>query len=177
MSTPTELSEREAFESAIDEFIEDYEMRGESDDSRDACYAPTEGERILIKDAIMGLLSDDAFCAAWNRRASHAAPPADPVPEGFHDCRFETSVPLGVVVATAPPPDAPARAVPEVWIGLAERCLRAMRDAIHYGETGQGRPPQQTCRFEAEELASMLAAAPQPPSPPPAEADPFLQTR
>ena len=43
-------------EPLIDEFLEDYEMVGEAEDGRDACHAPTEGERFLIKDAVMGLL-------------------------------------------------------------------------------------------------------------------------
>lgn len=45
-------------EAEIDEYLEDYEMRGNDEDGRDACHTPTEGERLLIKDAIMGLLAD-----------------------------------------------------------------------------------------------------------------------
>lgn len=57
------------------------------------------------------------------------------------------------------------REVPEGWRQLAERCLSAMRCAVHYGETGEGRPPQQTCLFEIQELEAMLSAAPtQPPA-------------
>lgn len=43
-------------EPLIDEFLEDYEMVGEDEAGRDACHVPTEGERFLIKDAVMGLL-------------------------------------------------------------------------------------------------------------------------
>jgi hypothetical protein len=45
-------------EERLDSYLEDYEMVGESEDGRDACYTPTEGERHLIKDAVMGFLAD-----------------------------------------------------------------------------------------------------------------------
>lgn len=44
-----------SFEAFVDEYLEGYEMVGEAPDGRDACHVPTEGERALIKDAIMGL--------------------------------------------------------------------------------------------------------------------------
>lgn len=44
-------------EAMVDEYLEDYEMVGEDADGRDACYQPTEGERALIKDAVMGLFA------------------------------------------------------------------------------------------------------------------------
>lgn len=43
-------------EAALDSFLEDYEMCGEAEDGRDAVHTPTEGERALIKDAVMGFL-------------------------------------------------------------------------------------------------------------------------
>lgn len=43
-------------EANIDAYLEDYEMRGEDEDGRDACYTPTEGDRALLKDFVMGLL-------------------------------------------------------------------------------------------------------------------------
>lgn len=43
-------------EAMIDEFLEDYEMIGESEDGRDACYAPNENDKALIKDAVFCLL-------------------------------------------------------------------------------------------------------------------------
>ena len=42
----------------IDAFLEDYEMCGEDEIGRDACYLPTENDKALIKDAVMGLLHD-----------------------------------------------------------------------------------------------------------------------
>lgn len=45
-------------EAVIDAYLEDYEMQGEAEDGRDACYTPSEGEKFLIKDAIMGLLAE-----------------------------------------------------------------------------------------------------------------------
>lgn len=40
-------------------------MMGEAEDGRDACHVPSEGERILIKDAMLGLLSNAEWDAAW----------------------------------------------------------------------------------------------------------------
>lgn len=60
----------------------------------------------------------------------------------------------------AAPPAPAAVAVPEDWVALAQRCLAAMEAAVHFAETGKGRPPQQTCLFEIEELRAALAAAP-----------------
>lgn len=39
---------------------------------------------------------------------------------------------------------------------LIRRCVTAMRDAIHYADTGHGRPPNQTCASEIEELDAAL---------------------
>jgi hypothetical protein len=43
-----------AYEDALKEYVEDYEMIGETEDGRDASYTPTQRERILIEDAIRG---------------------------------------------------------------------------------------------------------------------------
>lgn len=56
---PTDL------EKVIDDYIEDYEMVGESEDGRDAIYTPTENDKALLKDAILGLLVDTDWDAAW----------------------------------------------------------------------------------------------------------------
>ena len=40
---------------------------------------------------------------------------------------------------------------------LAQRCLSSMKQAVTFGETGQGRPPSQTCMFEIEELEAILS--------------------
>jgi len=52
-------------EKVIDDFIEDYEMHGESEDGSDAIYTPTENDKALLKDAILGLLVDTDWDAAW----------------------------------------------------------------------------------------------------------------
>lgn len=57
------------------------------------------------------------------------------------------------------PAPAPAEAV-DAWRDLAARCLTAMKMAKHYGETGRGRPPQQTCMSEIEELEALLTDQP-----------------
>jgi hypothetical protein len=56
-------------EAFIDEYLADYEMRGEDEDGRDACHKPTDGEQLLIKDAIMGLLQE-----AWDAASASAQP-------------------------------------------------------------------------------------------------------
>ena len=66
-------------EEAIDEYIADYYMVGEDEFGRDACYEPTERERILIKDALMGMLSDDEI--------THPAP--KPMPYLMNGTRFK----------------------------------------------------------------------------------------
>jgi hypothetical protein len=48
-----------ALEARIDEFVGEYEMCGEDEAGRDGCYAPTDGERAMISDAIHGLLAED----------------------------------------------------------------------------------------------------------------------
>jgi len=65
-------------EASIHAFVEDYEMVGEDEGGRDGCYTPNENERALITDAIMGLLSDDDFIAAY----TPPAPPPAPIING-----------------------------------------------------------------------------------------------
>ena len=43
-------------EAEIDEYLDDYEMVGEDDTGQEGSYCPTDREKTLIKDAIMGLL-------------------------------------------------------------------------------------------------------------------------
>jgi hypothetical protein len=82
----------DALEQIIDEYVADYEMVGEAEDGRYACHQPTDGERILIKDAILGLLAHDAWDAEWGRliqqRAKEVAafpPQAKAEPAGVSD--------------------------------------------------------------------------------------------
>lgn len=51
-------------ESSIDAYIDDYAMECDG-----GSHHPSEADKCVIKDAIMGLLVDDDFLAAWNRRA------------------------------------------------------------------------------------------------------------
>lgn len=51
-------------EVVLQDYVADYEMRGEDPDGRDAIYTPTDGERLLIIDAIRGLLAEPEFIAA-----------------------------------------------------------------------------------------------------------------
>jgi len=49
-------------EQAIDEYLSGYVMEGDG-----GCHSPNEGELMLIKDAIMGLLVDPAFMATQEK--------------------------------------------------------------------------------------------------------------
>lgn len=48
-----------AIDAAIREYVDDYELIGEDETGADACYTPTQSERVLIRDAINGLLADE----------------------------------------------------------------------------------------------------------------------
>lgn len=48
-----------AIDAAIREYLNDYELIGEDDAGADASYTPTQRERVLIYDAINGLLADE----------------------------------------------------------------------------------------------------------------------
>ena len=71
------LGQPDNLEVIIDAFIEDYEMIGETEDGRDACHTPTEGERALIKDAICGLLVDTDWDNAWGAHIKSLAHPPE----------------------------------------------------------------------------------------------------
>lgn len=45
----------------VDDFVNDYEFRGDGD------YSPNENEKLLIKDCISGMLADDDFLKALAR--------------------------------------------------------------------------------------------------------------
>lgn len=64
-----------AIEAAIDAYLGNYIMEGD-----DGFHQPSDAELFYIKDAVMGLLEDADFCAAWNRRA-----PAQPDPAAHDD--------------------------------------------------------------------------------------------
>ena len=42
------------FETTVREYIDEYEMLGETEDGRDACYTPNENDKALLFDAFMG---------------------------------------------------------------------------------------------------------------------------
>ena len=60
----------------IDEFLEDYEMICENEDGVDCYYLPTENDKALIKDAMLGFFSDAPS-------KLYAAAGAAPAPEGW----------------------------------------------------------------------------------------------
>ena len=51
-------------EQVMEDYVADYEMHGEDSLGQDAIYIPTERERMLIVDAIHGLLAEPEFVAA-----------------------------------------------------------------------------------------------------------------
>jgi len=49
----------------VREFVDDYQMMGEDEQGREGIYTPNEREKMLILDAVHGLLSDSDFTAAF----------------------------------------------------------------------------------------------------------------
>ncbi|MBT2326057.1 hypothetical protein J7E62_27385 [Variovorax paradoxus] len=76
-------------ESFVDEYVADYEMRGEAEDGRDACYTPNDNDRALLRDCIAGLLAEPEFLSALAGQSKSAAPvePAG-LPEGWVPLRI-----------------------------------------------------------------------------------------
>lgn len=58
----------------VDDYIQEYELRGEDEEGRDGVYSPNETERYMIADAIYGLLAEPEFIAAI--AGMHNAPAA-----------------------------------------------------------------------------------------------------
>lgn len=48
----------------VDDYIQEYELRGEDEEGRDGVYRPNETERYMIADAIYGLLAEPEFITA-----------------------------------------------------------------------------------------------------------------
>lgn len=48
----------------MQDYVADYEMRGEDLFGQDAIYIPTDRERVLIIDAVHGLLAEPEFIAS-----------------------------------------------------------------------------------------------------------------
>jgi hypothetical protein len=75
--TTADVFATDRLEQIIDAYVADYELVGEDESGRDGCYAPTDTERGLIKDAIIGLLADPDWDAEWGKlialRASDSA--------------------------------------------------------------------------------------------------------
>jgi hypothetical protein len=71
--TAEPLFAADRLEQIIDAYVADYELIGEDESGRDGCYAPTNTERGLIKDAIMGLLGDPDWDAEWGKHIAQLA--------------------------------------------------------------------------------------------------------
>jgi hypothetical protein len=54
----------ESVDKVVDDYVDNYEMYGETDDGRDCTYSPNDRERMLIRGAIVGLIADNEFCSA-----------------------------------------------------------------------------------------------------------------
>ena len=62
------------FETAVHEYIDDYEMLGETEDGRDGCYTPNENDKALLFDAFMGF-----DFSPWRAAAPQPQPVQQPV--------------------------------------------------------------------------------------------------
>jgi hypothetical protein len=75
------IGQPDKLEEVIDAYVGDYECMGENAAGTDGYYSPNEHERYLIKDAIIGLLADQDWDAAWGAHiASLAATPPSAAP-------------------------------------------------------------------------------------------------
>ena len=93
----------------------------------------------------------------WNRRPSEGS--AEPVlwvhPDALNSAALGVTcspVKLGpsqIPLFTAPPADDARR--------LLERALSAMQMAVHFYESREGRPPDQTCHYEIRDIKEFLA--------------------
>lgn len=105
--TDTTRPDGDDLEKIIDDYLEDYEMIGEDEAGREGWYTPTERERAIAKDAIMGLLAHDEWDAAWGRlvdqraaeKAALTAPASKPAEGGvksvIDSCRRRARPPQG----------------------------------------------------------------------------------
>mgnify|MGYP001285240005 CR=1 FL=1 len=57
-----QMAQPDNLEQIIDDYVDDYVMEGD-----DGTYRPTESEKCLIKDAVMGLLADPEWNSAWGK--------------------------------------------------------------------------------------------------------------
>ena len=68
-------------ESFVDEFVDGYQMIGESEDGRDGCYTPNVNDHALLRDCIAGLLAEDEFLALLS--IAKATPKVEPLPSSY----------------------------------------------------------------------------------------------
>jgi hypothetical protein len=57
----------DALESIIDAYVANYDWIGEDATGADACHTPSERERVMLKDAMIGILADPEWDAEWGR--------------------------------------------------------------------------------------------------------------
>lgn len=131
-------------EKAIDSFIEDYEMIGESEDGRGACYTPNANDRALLKDAIMGLLADSEWDRIWGEHieslvASRATQPT--ASNAWKEAVLEQLVAHGM---DAPVSDPPAKIVKSI----IDMAVTMARDPSISAKAASNAEEQQA--FEAE---------------------------
>lgn len=81
-----------AFEAAVREYIEDYEMLGETTDGRDAYYTPNENDKALLLDAFMGfdfspwLITAQPVCPTCHNQGMVGGPSFHTPDEGGIPC-------------------------------------------------------------------------------------------
>jgi len=137
------------------------------------CAAADEVEKVAaLRAEIAKLRQGEPAPAFWRYRWTLNNQPRP------DEIRPNTAPPINIIgysfppepLYASPPPAQPTQAesvspaeaeAGPVWRELAQRCLRSMKDAVHWETTKTGRPPSQTCLFEIEELEAMLAASPQ----------------
>lgn len=75
-------------EQIIDDYVDDYVMEGD-----DGTHWPTESEKCLLKDAVMGLLADPEWNSAWGKivEGSKQAPQVPMTEDEIVKCLVESS--------------------------------------------------------------------------------------
>jgi len=81
-AAPSAAMKVDEIEQIIDEYVDDYELHGENEAGMSGVHTPTETERYMLKDAILGLLAHTEWDETWGRLIdARVAAIALPAPE------------------------------------------------------------------------------------------------
>lgn len=146
-----QIAQPDNLEQIIDDYVDDYAMEGD-----DGTYRPTESEKCLLKDAVMGLLADPAWNSAWGEivEGSKQAPQVPMTEDEIVKCLVESSC-IGKVMMSfeSGPYDITRTSI------NADRLVRAVE--AHHGikeQPGQHPDDQAVDRFAVAMKAKLAVA-------------------